>query len=92
MDIVSILGDEEQSLLAHQCEGINREALQLPGPDFIEHTLVVGDRGAQVLRNFQALFNHGRLGGTRYLSLLPVDQGVEHTAGALLFYGAGRDD
>ena len=82
MDIVSILGDEAQSLLTHQCEGIKHEALQLPGPHFIERTLVVSDRGPQVLRNFQALFNHGRLGGTGYLSLLPVDQGVEHTAGA----------
>lgn len=82
MDITSILGHEAQSLLAHQCEGIKHEALQLPGPHFIERALIVGDRGPQVLRNFQCLFNHGRLGGTGYLSLLPVDQGVEHTAGA----------
>jgi fructose-bisphosphate aldolase, class I len=82
MDIAGILGHEAESLLSHQCKGISKAALHLPGPGFIDNTLVVGDRGPAVLRNLQSLFDHGRLAGTGYLSLLPVDQGVEHSAGA----------
>ena len=81
-DIVSVLGDEAEALLSHQCAGIGKDALHLPGPDFIEQSLLVAERGPAVLRNLQTLFNHGRLAGTGYLSLLPVDQGVEHSAGA----------
>lgn len=82
MDIYSILGEEAESLLSHHCEAINQSLLHLPGPEFIEHTLLASDRRPAVLRNLQTLFNHGRLAGTGYLSLLPVDQGVEHSAGA----------
>lgn len=82
MDISTVLGAEAESLLSHRCEGISKENLYLPGPNFIENTLLAGDRGPRVLCSFQNLFNHGRLGGTGYLSILPVDQGVEHTAGA----------
>ena len=82
MDIASILGQETESLLGHHCKGIKKDGLHLPGPDFVERTLIASDRPPQVLRNLQCLFNHGRMGGTGYLSLLPVDQGIEHTAGA----------
>jgi fructose-bisphosphate aldolase, class I len=82
LNIESILGNEAESLLNHRCDGLNSTALQLPGGDFIDRVVSLGDRNPQVLRNFQSLFNHGRLAGTGYLSLLPVDQGVEHTAGA----------
>ncbi len=82
LNIESILGNEAESLLTHRCNGLNSTALQLPGGDFIDRVVSLGDRNPQVLRNFQSLFNHGRLAGTGYLSLLPVDQGVEHTAGA----------
>jgi len=82
LNIESILGNEAESLLSHRCDGLNSTALQLPGGDFIDRVVSLGDRNPQVLRNFQSLFNHGRLAGSGYLSLLPVDQGVEHTAGA----------
>jgi len=82
MDIASILGQETESLLGHHCKGIKTDGLHLPGPDFVERTLIAIDRPPQVLRHFQCLFTHGRMGGTGYLSLLPVDQGIEHTAGA----------
>ncbi|HEX8987281.1 MAG TPA: class I fructose-bisphosphate aldolase [Rhodocyclaceae bacterium] len=81
-DIAALLGDEAQSLLEHQCRGISREALHLPGPDFIDRVLLGADRRPGVLRSLAALFGHGRLAGTGYLSILPVDQGVEHSAGA----------
>lgn len=82
LNIEAILGDEAEALLAHRCVGIARDSLQLPGPDFVDRVVADSDRSPQVLRNFQTLFNCGRLAGTGYLSLLPVDQGVEHTAGA----------
>lgn len=82
LNIESILGNEAESLLNHRCNSLNSAALQLPGGDFVDRVVSLGDRNPQVLRNFQSLFNHGRLAGTGYLSLLPVDQGVEHTAGA----------
>ncbi|KAA6186214.1 class I fructose-bisphosphate aldolase [Thiohalocapsa marina] len=81
-DIIAILGDEAEDLLDHRCQGIASDLLQLPGPDFVERVLLVSDRKPGVLRNLQALFDHGRLGGTGYLSILPVDQGVEHSGGA----------
>lgn len=81
-NIVTLLGDQAEDLLSHRCEGIPASSLHLPGPDFIDQVYLLSDRNARVLRNFQNLFNHGRLGGTGYLSLLPVDQGVEHSAGA----------
>ena len=82
LDIESILGNEAETLLSHRCEGLPIGALHQPGGDFIDRVVSQGDRNPQVMRNFQSLFNHGRLAGTGYLSLLPVDQGVEHTAGA----------
>ncbi|ABI57431.1 class I fructose-bisphosphate aldolase [Alkalilimnicola ehrlichii MLHE-1] len=81
-DIEAILGNEAETLLNHRCEGIRREQLQLPGGDYIDRVVAQKDRKPAVLRNLQALFNTGRLAGTGYLSLLPVDQGVEHSAGA----------
>ena len=80
-DIVSLLGAEAPSLLDHQCTGIGRERLHLPGPDYIDRVLAISDRKPPVLRNLATLFGHGRLAGTGYLSILPVDQGIEHSAG-----------
>lgn len=80
--IESLLGAETESLLSHRCTGITAAQLHLPGPDFIDRVWLHSDRKPAVLRNLQALFNTGRLAGTGYLSLLPVDQGVEHSAGA----------
>ncbi|MCG6865457.1 MAG: class I fructose-bisphosphate aldolase [Thiogranum sp.] len=81
-DIQGLLGDAAGSLLDHVCRGIPKDMLHLPGPDFIDRVVTHSDRGPRVLRNLQALFDHGRLGGTGYMSILPVDQGVEHSAGA----------
>jgi len=75
------LGDD-QDLLTHSCEGIRAGDLHLPGPDVIERVLSATDRPVPVLRNLQQMFNHGRLGGTGYLSILPVDQGLEHSGGS----------
>ena len=79
-DTRSLLGAEAESLLAHECAGIPRTMIHAPGPDFVDRISMWTDRSPVVLRNLQALFSHGRLGGTGYLSILPVDQGVEHTA------------
>ena len=81
-EIRSYLGDEADYLLNHQCNKISRESLYLPGPDFIERVFVDSDRSNQVLRNLRSIFNCGRLSGTGYLSILPVDQGIEHSAAA----------
>ncbi|MFY0991254.1 class I fructose-bisphosphate aldolase [Halomonas sp. C05BenzN] len=81
-DIAKLLGDEAEGLLSHTCSGIPREQLHLPGGDFIDRVMAASDRRPSVLRNMQALFDHGRLAGTGYLSILPVDQGIEHSAGA----------
>jgi class I fructose-bisphosphate aldolase len=80
-EIEQLLGSEAKSLLEHQPK-ISRERLHLPGPDFIDRVWVNSDRSSNVLRNFQLLLNTGRLAGTGYLSILPVDQGIEHSAGA----------
>ncbi len=80
--IVDLLGDDAQKLLEHKSATIDKSKLHLPGPDFIDRVFYHTNRKPQVLRNLQMTFNHGRLGGTGYLSLLPVDQGIEHTAGA----------
>ena len=77
-----LLGNEADDLLNHQCNTISKENLHLPGPDFIDRVMADSDRPVRVLRNMQSLFNFGRLAGTGYLSVLPVDQGVEHSAGA----------
>ena len=81
-DIRELLGDEADSLLGHQCKGIDREQLTLPGPDYVDRVLIDSDRPIAVLRNLQQMFDHGRLAGTGYLSILPVDQGIEHSAAA----------
>lgn len=80
--IVSILGDEAKDLLEHICTTIPKELIHLPGTDFIDRVFASSDRNNNVLRNLATLFNHGRLSGTGYLSILPVDQGVEHSAAA----------
>lgn len=85
MDIQAILaslGDEAEDLLEHRCEGIPKSLLHLPGPDFVDRVLSQSDRRPGVLRNLQAMFGQGRLANTGYLSILPVDQGVEHSGGA----------
>ncbi len=79
---IKILGKDAQYLLEHKCETIPKENLHLPGPDFIDRICVISDRSGAVLRNLQTVFYHGRLAGTGYLSVLPVDQGIEHSAGA----------
>ena len=82
MDIQSLLGDEAESLLKHESKGIPADDLTLPGPDYVDRVFVQTDRSPQVLRNLQSLFGHGRLAGTRYVSILPVDQGIEHSGAA----------
>lgn len=81
-EIVKLLGNEADFLLKHECKTVPKEMLHLPGPDFVDRIFVPSDRNPQVLRNLQLLFNTGRLAGTGYLSILPVDQGIEHSAGA----------
>ncbi|SOC52223.1 fructose-bisphosphate aldolase [Chromohalobacter canadensis] len=81
-DIARLLGAEAETLLEHQCQTFRKEDLYLPGPDFIDRVMSENDRSPHVLRNMQTLYNHGRLAGTGYLSFLPVDQGIEHSAGA----------
>jgi fructose-bisphosphate aldolase, class I len=80
--IETLLGDSAKSLLEHQCKTVPKERLHLPGPDFVDRIFLPSDRNPQVLRSLQSMFSHGRLGGTGYLSILPVDQGIEHSAGA----------
>lgn len=80
--MVDLLGAEAESLLPHQCVGIPRAMIHAPGPDFVDRVSAQTDRPLAVLRNLQTLLDHGRLAGTGYLSILPVDQGVEHTAAA----------
>ena len=75
------LGKEADDLLNHQ-PVFSKDHLHLPGPDFVDRMLAPSDRSPRVMRNLQALFGHGRLAGTGYVSILPVDQGIEHTAGA----------
>jgi class I fructose-bisphosphate aldolase len=80
--IAELLGNEAKSLLEHKCTTISKDQLHLPGPDFVDRVWKDSDRSPNVLRNLQSIFSHGRLNGTGYLSVLPVDQGIEHTAGA----------
>jgi class I fructose-bisphosphate aldolase len=80
--ITKLLGDDAQSLLEHTCETVKKENLHLPGSDFVDRVMTHTDRPTNVLRNLQSVFRHGRLAGTGYLSILPVDQGVEHSGGA----------
>ncbi len=80
--IESLLGSDAEALLSYKAEGFDQSTLHLPGPDFVEQVLAPTDRPAPVLRNFQTILDHGRLGGTGHVSILPVDQGIEHSAGA----------
>src|SRR6185436_13754418 len=81
-NIEEVLGDDAAKLLQHQCKGIPKESLHLPGPDSVERLFGASDRPIRVLNSLQSLINGGRLGGTGYVSILPVDQGIEHSAGA----------
>src|SRR5688572_29794108 len=72
----------DKALLAHQCKTIPRESLHLPGHDFVDRIFALSDRSPRVMRGLQSMFGTGRLSGTGYLSILPVDQGIEHSAGA----------
>ena len=80
--IQEILGPDAGALLGHQCKTVSKESLHLPGPDFIDRVFVQSDRSARTLLTLGQLYNNGRLAGTGYVSILPVDQGVEHSAGA----------
>ncbi len=82
MDYVKLLGEDAQDLLTYQAKGIPADTLELPGPDFIDRVFSQTDRSPQVLRNLASMYNHGRLAGTGYLSILPVDQGIEHSGAA----------
>src|SRR2546425_4231448 len=77
-----LLGEDAAKLLEHKCETVPKSQLHLPGPDFVSRVWKDSDRSVQVLRNLQTFFDHGRLAGSGYLSILPVDQGIEHTAGS----------
>jgi class I fructose-bisphosphate aldolase len=81
-EILSLIGAKNENLLAHTCNTISKEQLHLPSGNFIDSVFSLSNRNNQTLRNLAALFNHGRLAGSGYLSILPVDQGVEHSAGA----------
>ena len=81
-NIEKLLGNEAKSLLEHSCKTVASDTLSLPGPDFVDRVVAQSDRPIPVMRAMQTLFNHGRLAGTGYISILPVDQGIEHSAGA----------
>ena len=80
--IKELIGKENESLLTHECKTIPKGNLHLPGPDFVDRVVKDSDRSPNVMKSMQSIFNRGRLSGTGYLSVLPVDQGIEHTAGA----------
>lgn len=80
--ITNLLGDNANYLLDHQCKTIDKEKLHLPGPHFVDEVFADSNRNIQTLKSLQSIINHGRLGKTGYLSILPVDQGIEHSAGA----------
>ncbi|MEX0958669.1 MAG: class I fructose-bisphosphate aldolase [Burkholderiales bacterium] len=81
-DVAALLGKDADTLLKHVCKTIPKESLHLPGPDFVDRVVAHSDRSPGVMRSLQQIFDHGRLGGTGYVSILPVDQGIEHSAGA----------
>src|SRR5487761_2557967 len=82
MDTAALLGDDASLLLDHTATAFPKEWLTTPGPTFLQDIFTQSDRTPTVLRNLGALYNHGRLGGTGYVSILPVDQGIEHSAAA----------
>ena len=77
-----MLGSEGEQLLSHTCKALPKESIHLPGPDFVDRIFAQTNRNTQVLRSLQTLYGHGRLANTGYISILPIDQGIEHTAGA----------
>lgn len=79
---VELLGKDADALLSYKCRGFSTSSLHIPGPDFVDRVVSQSDRSPTVLRNFQTILNTGRLAGTGYVSILPVDQGIEHSAGA----------
>lgn len=79
--IEKALGDKASYYLSHKSKGIDKDMLHLPGPDYVDRICSITDRNPQVLKSLQSMFSHGRLGGTGYLSILPVDQGIEHSGG-----------
>jgi class I fructose-bisphosphate aldolase len=81
-EIMDLLGPDGDQLLSYTAKGFSKEKLHLPGGDFVDRVVAITDRPPAVLRNFNAILNHGRLAGTGYVSILPVDQGIEHSAGA----------
>ena len=82
IDVEAILGADASQLLEHQCRTIPKSTLHLPAPDHVEQIWMGSDRPTRVLASLQSLLDHGRLAGTGYVSILPVDQGIEHSAGA----------
>ena len=80
--ITELLGADAQTLLNHTSKTVSKDLIHLPGADFIDRSFVQSNRNPQVLRSLASMYNHGRLSGTGYLSILPVDQGIEHTAGS----------
>lgn len=82
INIPEMLGPEAKGLLEHKCTTVPKEMLHLPGPDFVDRIFAKSDRNNRVLGSLEWLYYHGRLKGTGYLSILPVDQGIEHSAGA----------
>lgn len=81
-NLINLLGEEAEDLLSYRCERITQKQLTLPGADYVGQVLSQTDRPIPVMRSYQTLLNHGRLGGTGYVSILPVDQAIEHSAGA----------
>lgn len=81
-EIEQILGEKSASLLGHECKTIDKKLLHLPGPDFVDRIFTSTDRSIRVMSSLQQIYNTGRLGKTGYMSILPVDQGIEHSAGA----------
>ena len=82
--IAELLGSDAQKLLDHKSQTIPKEHVQLPGPDFVDRVWSASDRSPRVMRSLQTLFDNGRLAGTGYVSILPVDQGIEHSTAAIL--------
>lgn len=80
--VSDLLGSEAKNLLEHQCQTISKDQITLPGPDYLDKIFINSDRNNNVLKHLSWMFHHGRLGGSGYLSILPVDQGIEHSAGA----------
>src|SRR5260370_20437454 len=80
--ITDLLGSQADDLLTHQCKTFSKDQLHLPAPDFVDKVLMQSNRNIQVLRNLQAMYDHGRMAERGYVSILPVDEGIEHTAGA----------